>query len=138
MSARKIIDTLNQRPLLIGVTVLTSLSADDLIETGINSSMDEQVMGLARLSKEAGLDGIVCSAQEVSRLRQNMGNEFCLVTPGIRPAGKSSDDQKRTMTPAEAIRAGSDYLVVGRPITQAEDPLQALMDIEEEIHKASD
>ena len=133
ISARHIIDTLNQRPLLIGVTVLTSLSADDLIETGINSPIEEQVFRLARLSKNTGLDGIVCSAQEVSRLREDLGNEFCLVTPGIRPAGKSVDDQKRTMTPAEAIRAGSDYLVIGRPITQAEDPLQALMDIEEEI-----
>lgn len=132
-SAREAIDQSPHQPLLIAVTVLTSLSSQDLAELGISSSIEEQVIRLARLSQSVGLDGIVCSAQEVNLLRTQMGREFKLITPGIRPAGSASDDQKRVMTPAEAINAGSDYLVIGRPITQAKDPLQALLDIEAEI-----
>lgn len=137
MSAREAIDKSSQRPLLIGVTVLTSLSSEELIEIGISATPEEQVLRLARLSKESGLDGIVCSAQEAASLRTELGGKFCLVTPGIRPAGVSANDQKRIMTPAEAIIAGSDYLVIGRPITQAEDPLKALIAINEEINSVA-
>ncbi|MBT7951403.1 MAG: orotidine-5'-phosphate decarboxylase [Gammaproteobacteria bacterium] len=133
-SAREAIDKSSHQPLLIAVTILTSLSDQDLIELGITSSVEDQVLRLAELTKSAGLDGIVCSAQEVSRLRMHMGQNFKLITPGIRPAGYASDDQKRVMTPAEAISAGSDYLVIGRPVTQSENPLQALLDIEAEIN----
>ncbi len=132
-SAREAIDKSSHQPWLIAVTVLTSLSAQDLNELGIASSVDEQVGRLARLTQANGLDGIVCSAQEVSFVRRQMGSDFKLVTPGIRPAGSAGDDQKRIMTPAEAITSGSDYLVIGRPITQAKEPMQALLDIEAEI-----
>jgi orotidine-5'-phosphate decarboxylase len=132
-AAREAIDKNTQQPLLIAVTVLTSLSSSDLSELGIASSIEDQVRRLASLSQSAGLDGVVCSAQEVSTMRKHLAQDFKLVTPGIRPAGSVSDDQKRVMTPAEAITAGSDYLVIGRPITQAVDPLRALMDIEAEI-----
>jgi len=134
MSAREAIDKSSQQPLLIGVTVLTSLSSEELNEIGISATPEEQVLRLARLSKQSGLDGIVCSAQEAVSLRTELGDKFCLVTPGIRPAGVSANDQKRIMTPAQAIIAGSDYLVIGRPITQAEDPRKALIAINEEIN----
>ncbi len=137
MSAREAIDKESHQPLLIGVTVLTSLSSDDLAEVGISASIDEQVLRLAHLSQDAGLDGIVCSAQEVTGLRAELGRDFILVTPGIRPVGADKGDQKRVMTPAQAMAAGSNYLVIGRPITQAEDPLKTLMDIEEEVKSVS-
>ncbi|HIF9176444.1 TPA: orotidine-5'-phosphate decarboxylase [Photobacterium damselae] len=117
------------RPLLIGVTVLTSMESSDLAGIGISRSPQEQVMNLATLTKNSGLDGVVCSAQEASLLKSNLGQEFKLVTPGIRPAGSAAGDQRRVMTPVEAITAGSDYLVIGRPITQAENPAQVLADI---------
>ncbi|MFG0731003.1 orotidine-5'-phosphate decarboxylase [Photobacterium damselae] len=117
------------RPLLIGVTVLTSMESSDLAGIGISCSPQEQVMNLATLTKNSGLDGVVCSAQEASLLKSNLGQEFKLVTPGIRPAGSAAGDQRRVMTPVEAIAAGSDYLVIGRPITQAENPAQVLADI---------
>ncbi|NVO76082.1 orotidine-5'-phosphate decarboxylase [Photobacterium damselae] len=117
------------RPLLIGVTVLTSMESSDLAGIGISRSPQEQVMNLATLTKNSGLDGVVCSAQEASLLKSNLGQEFKLVTPGIRPAGSTAGDQRRVMTPVEAIAAGSDYLVIGRPITQAENPAQVLADI---------
>ncbi|ELV7517122.1 orotidine-5'-phosphate decarboxylase [Photobacterium damselae] len=117
------------RPLLIGVTVLTSMESSDLAGIGISRSPQEQVMNLATLTKNSGLDGVVCSAQEASLLKSNLGQEFKLVTPGIRPAGSAAGDQRRVMTPVEAIAAGSDYLVIGRPITQAENPAQVLADI---------
>ncbi len=132
-AAREAIERQSQSPLLIAVTVLTSMSQTDLDDIGINRTINEQVLSLAEMARDAQLDGIVCSAREVSQLRDEFGNGFCLVTPGIRPAGASQDDQKRIMTPAEAVRAGSDYLVIGRPITRAEDPLDSLMAIEEEI-----
>jgi orotidine-5'-phosphate decarboxylase len=132
-AAREAIERQSQSPLLIAVTVLTSMSQTDMDDIGINRTINEQVLSLAEMARDAQLDGIVCSAREVSRLRDEFGNGFCLVTPGIRPAGASQDDQKRIMTPAEAVRAGSDYLVIGRPITRAEDPLDSLMAIEEEI-----
>lgn len=123
----------DRRPLLIAVTVLTSMEADDLREIGLEVSPQEQVMRLARLTQASGLDGVVCSAQEAKMLKQELGVGFKLVTPGIRPASTEAGDQRRILTPAEAIAAGSDYLVIGRPITQAADPLEALVRIEQEI-----
>lgn len=112
-----------KRPLLIAVTVLTSMEQSDLIGIGIDCSPEQQVMKLANLTRNCGLDGIVCSAQEASSMRTHFGNDFCLVTPGIRLASSPADDQRRTLTPAAAIAAGSSYLVIGRPITQAPDPI---------------
>ena len=134
--AREEIEKKSHRPLLIGVTILTSMNQAALKELGIQCSVAEQVMRLAQLTSDAGLDGVVCSAHEVKMLRDNLGGEFKLVTPGIRPGGTDNDDQKRVMTPGQAISAGSDYLVIGRPITQAADPAQALKDISEEISAA--
>lgn len=114
------------RPLLIAVTVLTSMEQADLAGIGLDVEPQQQVMRLANLTKNAGLDGVVCSAQEASLLKQNLGQEFKLVTPGIRPAGSEAGDQRRIMTPYEALQAGSDYLVIGRPITQAADPAKVL------------
>jgi orotidine-5'-phosphate decarboxylase len=113
-------------PLLIAVTVLTSLAAEDLLAIGMTGSVDEQVLRLARLAQENGLDGVVCSAHEAAALRAACGGKFKLVTPGIRPAGAALNDQARVMTPEAAIAAGADYLVIGRPITGAADPLAAL------------
>jgi orotidine-5'-phosphate decarboxylase len=113
-------------PLLIAVTVLTSLAAEDLLAIGMTGSVDEQVLRLARLAQENGLDGVVCSAHEAAALRAVCGGKFKLVTPGIRPAGAALNDQARVMTPEAAIAAGADYLVIGRPITGAADPLAAL------------
>lgn len=121
------------KPLLIGVTVLTSMVSDDLSEIGITCSPMDQVNRLAGLAKESGVDGVVCSAQESAQIKKNFGKEFCLVTPGIRPAFASAGDQQRIMTPSDAVKAGSDYLVVGRPVTQAENPLLALTKVLEEI-----
>jgi len=134
--AREEIEKKSHHPLLIGVTILTSMNQEALKELGIQCSIEEQVMRLAQLASDAGLDGVVCSAREVKALRDNLGKEFKLVTPGIRPGGSNNDDQKRVMTPEQAINAGSDYLVIGRPITQAADPVQALKDISEEISAA--
>ncbi|WP_063659283.1 orotidine-5'-phosphate decarboxylase [Aliivibrio fischeri] len=119
----------SDRPLLIGVTVLTSMEQQDLAGIGLDITPQEQVKRLAALTKNSGLDGVVCSAQEASMLKADLGKEFQLVTPGIRPAGADVGDQKRIMTPVDAIAAGSDYLVIGRPITQAENPSQVLNEI---------
>ncbi|WP_114890871.1 orotidine-5'-phosphate decarboxylase [Haemophilus haemolyticus] len=113
-------------PLLIAVTVLTSMEDLDLLQIGINASPMEQVLRLAHLTQRAGLDGVVCSPQEVEILRNACGEEFKLVTPGIRPIGADFGDQRRVMTPTAAIRAGSDYLVIGRPITKADNPAEVL------------
>ncbi|SFR41626.1 orotidine-5'-phosphate decarboxylase [Marinobacter daqiaonensis] len=121
------------RPLLIAVTVLTSMTAGDLAGVGIEDSPAYQVNRLATLTRSCGLDGVVCSAQEAPTLKLEQGADFRLVTPGIRPASSEHGDQQRVMTPAAAIEAGSDYLVVGRPITQAADPLAALRSIVSEI-----
>lgn len=134
-AARQAVDQTGHKPLLIAVTVLTSMNETDLREIGVICSPGEQVGRLAALAQQSGIDGVVCSAQEAAQLRAALGMEFKLVTPGIRPAGTISDDQSRIMTPASAVRAGSDYLVVGRPITQAEDPLAALRIINQEIEK---
>jgi len=112
---------------LIAVTILTSMGKDDLEQIGIQArSVQEQVVKLAMLTKNSGLDGVVCSAKEVKVLRNSLGNDFLLVTPGIRPVGSDLTDQKRVMTPAEAITAGSSYLVIGRPITQSDSPIETL------------
>lgn len=118
---------------LIAVTVLTSMNQDDLDDTGLRGQPEEIVRRLAQLSHDCALDGVVCSALEAPHLRQMLGNDFCLVTPGIRPAGNQSDDQKRIATPHQAILNGSNYLVIGRPITQAADPLFVCQRINAEI-----
>lgn len=120
-------------PKLIAVTLLTSMNQEDIAEIGINASTEESVLRLAKLAQESGLDGVVCSAMETALLRKHCGNKFSLVTPGIRPAEASLDDQSRVMTPEAALKAGSSYLVIGRPITKAADPLQALLDINSQI-----
>lgn len=126
-AAREILEPYGQdKPLLIGVTVLTSMEARDLNAIGISLSPQDQVMRLAQLTQASGLDGVVCSAQEAHELKQQLGASFTLVTPGIRPAGFDAGDQRRVMTPYEALQAGSDYLVIGRPITQASDPARVL------------
>lgn len=111
------------KPLLIGVTVLTSFDAHDLQSIGVMESPEEHVLHLTKLTQECGLDGVVCSAREASLLRSHFGKDLCLVTPGIRLEHSPLDDQKRTLTPHAAIAAGSSYLVVGRPITKAHDPV---------------
>ena len=120
-------------PLLIAVTVLTSMEDLDLLQIGINASPMEQVLRLAHLTQRAGLDGVVCSPQEVEILRNACGEDFKLVTPGIRPIGADFGDQRRVMTPTAAIRAGSDYLVIGRPITKADNPVEILRSINASI-----
>lgn len=124
----------SHQPLLIAVTVLTSMSAEDLPLIGINASPEQQVIRLASLSKHAGLDGVVCSAHEVSAIKEACNNDFLCVTPGIRPAFATKGDQHRVMTPAEALAVGSDYLVIGRPITQAQNPREALNLIVKEMN----
>ncbi len=116
-------------PLLIAVTVLTSMGQEDLNGLGIAKTPAEQVMSLASLTHKSGLDGVVCSAWEAEQLKTNFGKDFKLITPGIRPAGASTDDQKRIMTPEQAINVGVDYLVIGRPITKAADPQSVLQQI---------
>ncbi|HEY0894842.1 MAG TPA: orotidine-5'-phosphate decarboxylase [Cellvibrio sp.] len=116
----------NQAPLLIAVTVLTSMDAATLQTLGVQRSLPEQVLALATLTQQAGLDGVVCSAQEASMLRNALGKAFCLVTPGIRLKDSVRDDQTRVVTPEDAIALGASYLVIGRPITQAADPIVAL------------
>jgi len=116
-------------PLLIAVTVLTSMGQEDLHGLGINKTPAEQVNFLANLTKQSGLDGVVCSAWEAEQLKSDLGKEFKLITPGIRPAGSAQDDQQRIMTPKQAIDVGVDYLVIGRPITKAADPQLVLQQI---------
>ncbi|KWQ05341.1 MAG: orotidine-5'-phosphate decarboxylase [Acinetobacter harbinensis] len=114
---------------LIAVTVLTSMSREDLKDIGLDIEPFEQVKRLAKLTQESGLDGVVCSAQEAKMLRETLGPDFALVTPGIRPAGSNADDQKRIVTPQQAMLDGSTHLVIGRPITQSSNPHQTLRDI---------
>ena len=128
-AAAEAVSQFQQRPYLIGVTVLTSMTQTDLAQTGVDRSIDEQVMHLAKLSQQSGLDGVVCSAQEAVILRDQLGKEFLLVTPGIRLNSKSEDDQRRIMTPKKALAAGSSYLVMGRPITRSADPVLLLQQI---------
>jgi orotidine-5'-phosphate decarboxylase len=132
-AARDAVGTREAAPKLIAVTLLTSMTERDLTEVGLAGNPIDVVQRLASLAKDTGLDGVVCSAQEAARLRAACGGRFCLVTPGIRPATAAADDQKRVMTPRDALAAGADYLVVGRPITQAPDPLAALEAINSDI-----
>ncbi len=132
-AAREVLEGNAAKPLLIGVTVLTSMDQAELNKLGYDCSPAEQVERLATLAKDAGLDGVVSSAQEAKRIKQLCGDDFVTVTPGIRPANAAAGDQKRIMTPSEAIQNGSDFLVVGRPITQAEDPGAAAREIHSEI-----
>lgn len=127
----------NQRPKLIAVTVLTSMAQIDLTQIGIDCSPQEQVSKLAFLTRDAGLDGVVCSAAETRLLRAQLPEEFCLVTPGIRRASDASGDQKRVLGPLDAVRSGSNYLVVGRPITLADSPNEALQDFNSAIASVS-
>lgn len=138
VAARDALQTFGaDKPLLIAVTVLTSMEQSDLTELGITLSPEQQVLKLAALTKAAGLDGVVCSAQEAALLKQQLGIEFQLVTPGIRPTFAGADDQKRVMTPAQAAQVGVDYMVIGRPITKAADPLAALQAIYQELQANS-
>ncbi|MBF0247931.1 MAG: orotidine-5'-phosphate decarboxylase [Alphaproteobacteria bacterium] len=121
------------RPSVIGVTVLTSMARDDLAEVGVDEEPLEQVLRLARLAKGSGLDGVVCSAKEVVALRGSVGRDFLLVVPGIRPQWAGADDQKRVVTPRDAVDLGADYLVIGRPITGHKDPAEAARLIAEEL-----
>ncbi|NCF18361.1 MAG: orotidine-5'-phosphate decarboxylase [Haliea sp.] len=124
---------LAQKPLLIGVTVLTSMTEEDLRELGYRETAAQRVLRLSALAADCGLDGVVCSAVEATELREARGDDFCLVTPGIRLAGDSADDQRRVVTPADALSMGSDYLVIGRSITGAADPLAALERVHAEL-----
>jgi len=133
-AAREAIDKFENKPLLIGVTVLTSLVSEDLIPTGISEPIETVVQRRAKLAKENGLDGVVCSPQEIEKLQAEMGSDFVFVTPGIRLSGDNKDDQKRVMTPTAAIQAGGHYLVIGRSITRAADPLAILLQITAEIN----
>lgn len=135
-TARERLERRQQRPLLIGVTILTSLGEQDIAEVGFSGAPRENVLRLAALAESSGLDGVVCSPLESTLIRQQAADNFMLVTPGVRPASASLDDQKRVMTPGDAIRSGSSYLVVGRPVTAAPDPLASLQAINVEVAHA--
>ncbi len=136
-AAADAVQNASHQPLLIGVTVLTSMSDEDLTELGYTESAQERVMRLAALAQSSGLDGVVCSALETADLRRERGADFCLVTPGIRLAGDEAGDQRRVVTPAQGLANGSDYLVIGRSITGADDPLAALERVNAEIAQLS-
>jgi orotidine-5'-phosphate decarboxylase len=125
-----------RRPIMLAVTVLTSLNQDDLKRLGVELKVADQVVRLALLTKEAGMDGVVASPQEVSDIREACGSRFVIVTPGIRPADGARNDQQRVMTPTDAVRAGVDYIVVGRPIVEAQDPLAAARAIVAEMERS--
>lgn len=132
-AARERLERHSGRPLLVAVTLLTSLAEQDIAEIGYRGAPLENVLRLAALTRKSGLDGVVCSPLEAAEIRRHIGDEFLLVTPGVRPRAEAPDDQRRVMTPGEAIAAGSSYLVVGRPITAAPDPVRALEAIGGEI-----
>lgn len=125
----------DERPLVVAVTVLTSLWSGDLVATGIDDNIEDQVLRLAALAENCDLDGVVCSPREVAALRRERGPDFKLVVPGIRPTWAATDDQKRVETPADTVAAGADYLVIGRPITESQDPADAARRIADEIGK---
>jgi orotidine-5'-phosphate decarboxylase len=133
MVARNALKEYDNPPLLIAVTILTSLKKEDLHTIGLHGSVEENVLNLARLAKACDVDGIVCSPQEIDLIRKNIDFSFQLITPGIRPVNTLADDQKRVMTPAEALQRGANYLVIGRPIIAALNPLQAFLDIQNSI-----
>jgi len=136
-ASEKISLTLDVRkPLILGVTLLTSINQEILKkEIGITRILEEQVVHLAKLAKAAGLDGVVASSWEINEIRKTCGEDFIILTPGIRPAGKSSDDQKRVMTPREAVKLGADFLVIGRPIRNASNPVEAAKEILREMEE---
>jgi orotidine-5'-phosphate decarboxylase len=136
VAAREALASYAQPPQLIAVTVLTSLADEELAEIGFSGSAADNAVRLAGLVQQCGLDGVVCSSREVGAMRERFGPGFRLVTPGIRPSGSQADDQRRIMTPRQAIEAGADYLVIGRPITAAADPLAALQAIQTEVRDA--
>lgn len=117
------------RPNILGVTVLTSMDSEALKKAGINKSPEEQVLNLARLAKEAGLDGVVASPEEIVSIKKNIGKDFLIITPGVRPEGSEAGDQKRASAPKEAFERGADYIVIGRPVTKAKDPVKVLQSI---------
>jgi orotidine-5'-phosphate decarboxylase len=129
-AAREVLGDSDDRPFLIAVTLLTSMDQTTFTQLGLKGTIADTVLKLAQNTQDSGLDGVVCSAQEASILRQKHGDAFQLVTPGIRPTNSVQGDQHRTMTPPEAINAGSSFLVIGRPITASTNPMQALADIE--------
>jgi orotidine-5'-phosphate decarboxylase len=136
-AAREAVDSVVRPPLLIAVTVLTSLSAEDLGRVGFSStSVSENVERLARLARASGLDGVVCSAHEAQLVRKATGDDFTLVTPGIRLESDENHDQARVVTPREAVRLGADYLVIGRSITGAADPAATLQSIRDSLDEA--
>ena len=131
-ASKKALEGFDKPPLLIGVTILTSISEEILTEIGFNN-LDKQVMRLTKLAQRSGLDGVVCAASDASKVKQTCGESFLTVTPGIRPRDADLNDQSRTSTPKEAIANGSDFLVIGRPITGSEDPTNALENIYKEV-----
>lgn len=135
-AARDAVADSENKPLLVAVTLLTSLEEGDLEVQGVQRSPLEQVQRLASLAQECGMDGVVCSARETGELRKLLRKDFLLVTPGIRPQGDAAHDQKRIVTPADAVNAGSDYLVIGRPVTRAREPVAKLAQIQKEISGA--
>ena len=133
MQAKEALLAESHQPLLIAVTILTSHTDEDLHEIGLSGTAEENVLRLAKLAESSGLDGVVCSAQEAKALRQIVNKDFQLVTPGIRPENAERGDQNRVMTPEQAIAVGSSYLVIGRPITQSEDPVATLQRINQSL-----
>lgn len=134
-ASREALVKMPSRPMLIAVTLLTSIEQPSLTSLGLRGTPEENVLRLAQLTQEAGLDGVVCSGLEAPALRQSLGEQFLLITPGIRPFGTAKEDQQRVLTPREAIVGGANYLVIGRPITAASDPMAALEAIEAEIKR---
>lgn len=137
-AARRAVGDTGSRPRVLGVTLLTSLSPEDTREIGLGGDLGARTLTLADMARAAGLDGIVCAPTEAETLRRRFGADFLLVTPGIRPAGSARGDQQRTLPPAEAIARGADLLVIGRPITQASDPVAALDAIDRELVRPTD
>jgi orotidine-5'-phosphate decarboxylase len=133
LAAREAVSRSANPPLLVAVTILTSMDGNDLVSIGLTGTPQETVMRLARLARTSGLDGVVCSSREAAELRERFGEGFVLVTPGIRLPGDQVDDQRRIMTPADAVRNGSTYLVMGRPVTRADDPAGVLLTINSEL-----
>jgi orotidine-5'-phosphate decarboxylase len=133
VAARERLQRCTRPPLLIAVTVLTSMERTDLAEVGVDAAPEQQVSRLAALARDCGLDGVVCSPREAALLRSALGPGFLLITPGVRPASAALDDQRRVMTPSEALRAGASHLVIGRPVTAAPDPVEALNAIAQDI-----
>jgi len=133
LAAKEGVARARQSPLLVAVTLLTSMDEADLAAVGLSGTPLDNVLRLAHLAQQSGLDGVVCSSRETAVLRDQLDAGFRLVTPGIRPAGSQTDDQRRVMTPVDAIINGSDYLVIGRPVTRADDPVRVLRTINSEL-----